>query len=59
MGRFARSALIGVALVVTLASPLPGPAAAEAGSGRDIALARASAGTRGPAGLSRNLNSTR
>jgi hypothetical protein len=48
MSRFARSVLIGAALVATLASPLPGPAVAGAGSGVDIALAPASAGTPGP-----------
>ena len=48
MRRFARSALIGAALVATLASPLPGPAGAATGSGGNFALARASAGTPGP-----------
>ena len=48
MSRFARSVLIGAALVTTLASPLPDPAGAVTGSGGSLSLARASAGTPGP-----------
>ena len=49
MSRFARSLLIGTALLAALgASPLPGVTASAARVGEDIALARASAGIPGP-----------